>query len=810
MSSIQINKLGALCFFAIIFFNQASFADDIDSLKTRLVKEYLNGNGLAYGTIPDSAAIYLSQQQINGKWFDINYTETPTSVWSPMKHLWRLLSMAVAFNHSDSPTYKDTALLRGIIAGLDYWYANDGITIYNNAGESWYPDVGKPLVMGPLLLMMEARLDPALIQTGSNMMNVPSMTVAWGTITGQNMIWIAEQTIWRGCLRKSLSDVNLGMNAIKNEIQITTGDGIQPDFSFHQHDAQLYNGGYGVGFMQDVTFWVLMAQGLSFAFNTEKINILTGLILDGSRWMICHNDWDFSCGGREITRQGWGKLGQMFKSNLMRMQTSRLAEQQAFVDYTNGLNDSAFAGDKHFWCSDYHVRRTKDYNFSIRMCSFRTGGSEGQHGLENRKNSFVAFGANTILRKGDEYFGIYPLWDWCRIPGVTAPQPNPQYVDGWYRGTTAFVGGVSDGKHGAVGFDLNWAGVSGRKAWFCFNDEVAALGAGITCGENSPVYTSINQCWLRGSVWTANDTGQGNTVANGLRTLDQPRWVFHDSVGYVFPHPAQVTLKNETQSGSWNSINTQYSGAVVTGDVFSLWFDHGLNPIGAGYEYIVVPGKSKEDIKAYSQHIPVHTLVNTADIQAVRHDSLGVTGIVFYTAGSVDVREGLTLEVDKPCIVLLDESGLKYQVSVSNPMNEALSVNVNLVFNNGQHENMLFSLPDDGAGSAGKSVTKTSTASTGGVKNEPAVRASEYLVLASFPNPFNPSARISYYLPQRADVSLRLYNLQGKIVRELADGMMSEGKHTVQVEAGKLAPGIYICELKMGATAKRIKLVLLK
>ena len=78
------------------------------------------------------------------------------------------------------------------------------------------------------------------------------------------------------------------------------------------------------------------------------------------------------------------------------------------------------------------------------------------------------------------------------------------------------------------------------------------------------------------------------------------------------------------------------------------------------------------------------------------------------------------------------------------------------------------------------------------------------------PNPFNPSASISFYLPQKSAVSLALYNLQGKVVKELLNGMTSEGRHTVQVEAGSLASGIYICEFRTGATAKRLKLVLMR
>ncbi len=94
--------------------------------------------------------------------------------------------------------------------------------------------------------------------------------------------------------------------------------------------------------------------------------------------------------------------------------------------------------------------------------------------------------------------------------------------------------------------------------------------------------------------------------------------------------------------------------------------------------------------------------------------------------------------------------------------------------------------------------------------NEPGVMKPENLDLAVSPNPFNPTAYISYYLPQKTVVSLALYSLQGKLVRELVGGMVSAGRHSVLVDAGRLASGVYVCELKSGAAAKRLKLVLMR
>ncbi len=110
--------------------------------------------------------------------------------------------------------------------------------------------------------------------------------------------------------------------------------------------------------------------------------------------------------------------------------------------------------------------------------------------------------------------------------------------------------------------------------------------------------------------------------------------------------------------------------------------------------------------------------------------------------------------------------------------------------------------------SASLKVTDISVSGLGAASEESSLSIEPEITIQ--PNPFNPSARISYSLTQNADVSLTLYNPQGKIVRKLTSGMESAGRHTVQVDAGGLASGIYICELKSNAIAKRVKLVLMR
>jgi Ca-activated chloride channel homolog len=69
----------------------------------------------------------------------------------------------------------------------------------------------------------------------------------------------------------------------------------------------------------------------------------------------------------------------------------------------------------------------------------------------------------------------------------------------------------------------------------------------------------------------------------------------------------------------------------------------------------------------------------------------------------------------------------------------------------------------------------------------------------NYPNPFNPSTRIRYELPSELRVRLTVYDMLGRLVAVLEDGMRSAGVHEVEFDAAKLASGLYIYRLEAGA-----------
>ncbi len=79
-----------------------------------------------------------------------------------------------------------------------------------------------------------------------------------------------------------------------------------------------------------------------------------------------------------------------------------------------------------------------------------------------------------------------------------------------------------------------------------------------------------------------------------------------------------------------------------------------------------------------------------------------------------------------------------------------------------------------------------------------------------YPNPFNPETKFSFALPEASQVSLKIYNLHGKLVATLVDGMRTAGTHDVTFDASNLASGIYLYRLTAGNNNINGKMMLIK
>ena len=101
------------------------------------------------------------------------------------------------------------------------------------------------------------------------------------------------------------------------------------------------------------------------------------------------------------------------------------------------------------------------------------------------------------------------------------------------------------------------------------------------------------------------------------------------------------------------------------------------------------------------------------------------------------------------------------------------------------------------------------------VPTELAVAPQAYRLEQNYPNPFNPETYIPYSLPERATVTLAIYDLQGRLIRVLLHGDRPAGRYTAVWDAldannHHVPSGVYLYQLKAGTYLSTRKMIVLK
>jgi chondroitin AC lyase len=684
---------GFLLFYLVINVSFLSQANEIELIRKRLVADALIHQGFLPRTLryTDSdmtkAAKYLHQQQEDGSWIDIDYMQDENN-WQPLVALDRILTMAWEYSNPTAQLYENDKLLNGIEKAISYWYR------VNPTCQNWFKnDIAKQMYQCVIAILLQDTMNEALLQKMINdLTESPSMT-------GANRTLLSIAVFYRGVLEKDPERIASGVKGVIQQVQISQKEGIQSDYSFHQHGPMLYNGNYGNHFLRETTWLAAIVEGTQFDFTKDEISILRDYYLQGTRWMVRNRLFDYNARGRDVGRpSGFDPKAEML---IPQLNYFMVADKEHIEEYQRSKNNiiqyepQDVLGNKHFWRSDYTVHHRREHFTSLKMCSERTAGIETHVNSENLLGYYLPYGLTYIYRRGDEYASIFPVWDWNRLPGITSPRIIPQ-IKGRYTQKIDFVGGVSDGMYGVSAMELNIEKTIGYKAWFWFDKEWVALGAGIQSENESEISTGINQTLLTGNVFV-----DGKSFQKGDSTLHSPGWIWHDSVAYVFQNKVNIQLQVKERSGNLNRIYG-LKDSLFRKNVFALWFDHGLKPKNSSYNYIVIPGIGPNKMKNFMKDIPISILANTTQIQAVTHRELGITGIVFYEAGNFVIEARNTIvTVDQPCLFLLNHH--KNEVTVSDPTAKLSTLSFTISKKNGKRITKTVQLPKHE--NAGNSIT---------------------------------------------------------------------------------------------------------
>ena len=96
------------------------------------------------------------------------------------------------------------------------------------------------------------------------------------------------------------------------------------------------------------------------------------------------------------------------------------------------------------------------------------------------------------------------------------------------------------------------------------------------------------------------------------------------------------------------------------------------------------------------------------------------------------------------------------------------------------------------------------------VKEKEIFMPTEFKLEQNYPNPFNPLTEIKYTISKPSQVTLKVFNINGKEVTTLVDSRKQEGKHTVRWDASGFSSGLYLCKMTAGDYTQVKRMLYLK
>lgn len=742
--------------------------------------------GLKDAGILDS---WVAAQLSNGRWSNFSYGQLTSSngMNTNDNHVLRLWHLSAVVTNKGHARYNNESYKQAVKNGLDAWYQSK-----TSDANWWYNWIYCPQKLGEILLFMRefewyipavssSEISEEKIFSLFKPSNVSQIS-AYGT--GANAIDVALHFVYRGVLTEKATL----LEEVRDFLTPTLDDNIRSDGVYQDHGPQIQISSYGYVFSDGLIRLASYLAGSPAAFdlNSESFSKAVRFIRETQIASIRGSQWDFSVMGREVSRINGLNAGLPYLKKLADFIDPEHAET-----YTNALDrikgyqavgSNVKEMHKHYWNSDYTQHVRSSYLFAVRNVSTRTVEAETGNN-ENLKANYFSYGATFISVDGNEYKNMMPYWDWSMIPGTTFPYtttyPNrPAW--GANFGSTTFVGGVSDGQHGATVLDMNKSNMKAKKSWFFFDDEVVCLGAGITENSGRNVRTTLNQARMEQPSYIKEVGGTAEkmqTVSSGVYANSNLFYLRNGKIAYFFPDKGNVKYTMKSQSGRWSDINVNGSTTTESGYVFSLWFDHGENPVDGSYSYIVVPGiDSQPKAQAYDTSV-IDIISNTSSLQAVAHKGLNILQIIFHQAGSISYNN-TTYTVNAPCALMIKEGTM---VSMADPSQTRSSVTVSIDAGSTTYQKEIMLASDEELGGTTVSVDMSEMSTVSLVNADEAFQC--------FPNPTR-DGRLTLRSACEQPSFLEVRSLLGSLILE--QSFQSE----TMIDLSDQPSGVYLLSLQ--------------
>jgi hyaluronate lyase len=708
-----------------------AFADDYDTLRTRWTTQILGSgydpNAEPFDSLLTAIGVRASELMALIQADNWPYPALDATEKSNVSNAFGdLVLLARAYSSPNTGFTGDAATRTAILDGLDVLTTDPfGYTVGSaNWGPAWYQrTINTPKKLLDIMVMMHSHIGLArrtrCAAALDHFVTGDQHTAENEEETAGNRMDIARVYILRGIVGKSSSHIAQGRSMLSQPLAlVTSGDGFYADGSFIQHECVPYAGSYGgavLGGMSDLltllrgTTWDVTDPNLPNAYgwveksyapfiynglmmdcvsgrapfrgthdNERGRGFMTAILLLGerasssqrARWKSMVKGW--------LTRQYWYPVATYpYETVPEAAMINALMNDASVTPLAEPVRTDLFPSMDRLVC------RRSNWALAVSMCSkrttfYETGNSENLRGWHTNSGMTTWWGKD--FGNGQYSDKYWPTVNPHRLPGTTVSKKAlANGAGGEWSGTrpiNTFTGGISDGFYAVVAQDTRGlqSTLRSKKSWFCLNDMVVCLGAGILSTDGVGVETTVDNRNLGSSgtqAFSVNGVNQ-STSLSWSATLSGTKWAHLSGFGgYVFYGSGGATIKavREPRTGRWSDVTSSGSTELLERKYLTFWYDHGTNPTNGTYAYALMPGATAAQTQARSDAGPTQLVVleNSAELQAVWAPG-GFMGMSFW--GTTHSTQAVS--VDTRCCVMIvgpDEDGLTH-IRVSDPTQE--------------------------------------------------------------------------------------------------------------------------------------------
>lgn len=709
----------------------AASADEYDTLRLKWHDDLTGGASYDPNDADIAAKIGSITASAQTQWNNMDKAPDREFLWSDKSdfsavsadlytNYVRLKAMALAYATTGSTLHNDPTLAADIISALDWLYSTDKYSPATVPYDNWWHwEIGAPKRLGDIMVLMYSQLSAAQIANYSSAIDyfLPDPTqngLRTGTLrtsVGANRVDDCQVVAVRGVVGKNNVKVAAARDGLSPVFDyVTTADGFYVDGSFIQHSDVPYTFSYGDVLLKGVGELLNLLSGSSWTVTDPDAGNVFKWVYDSYEPLLYKGAGMDMTRGRAISRPnlqdhvaGHSVIGSIamltqfaapadsaaFKSMIkywLNADTSRSfyggRDIRSIVVVKSIMNDPGVAPraelikHKPYASMDRVVHLRPGFGFGLSMYSNRIQNYEDMN-QENRRGWYTGDGMtylyNNDLTAYSEDF--WPTVDPYRMPGTTVDTMSRTDGSGEANSPNDWVGGTSlQDLYGVTGMDFKaWnSTLVAKKSWFMFDDEVVALGAGITNTNNRTIETIIENRKVNGTgdnALTVNGTAK-STALGWTETMNAVNWIHlagnvaGSDLAYYFPGSATVTGSRQARTEAWSAINYKASTTPVTRNYVTLWFDHGSNPSSQTYSYVLLPNKTSSQVSGYAANADITILENTAAAQAVRESTLNLTAVNFWNDA---IKTAGAITSNRKASVMTRMTGAQLEVAVADP-----------------------------------------------------------------------------------------------------------------------------------------------